>query len=538
MDRRLSPFPAYLLLLIAGGTGLAATGARRELRSRQPNQSWGQYFIVTGGYWADRPAEYRKELKRHHSGGRGSPTWDPTACNHFAWTVVSNYDREFEQGGVHRQWQYVNQDAAEWEHGIIQKDQSNLRFGDLIFTADLGHVGLYEVKGRPKPTISASLGGRLPQWRGWWPKYRYYARAKSGSAANPAGATTGGPEKAGKPAEGAALATPGASSPQAATSAGSPSPPGTSHRLAGVHDRPLVLWYVGDSGDVHKKLISATVDVGKRRLGNAPVEDLIFARWQPSGTHLAVDLDSGIEVCRYPPATRKFTAPRSMSKALGGGRSYTLPFTYSGVAWSPDGQSLLVDYGERGIERVDLRTGARRVIIPEKLLGRDPFSTTRGFDWSADGRRIAFSALGGDAAFKGSFGPDSVFQDRGRHCDVWLAAADGKYARRIGHGSRPHFSPDGKTLIALDRYDERFDTCIRRYDLTGKQPTSRVIIDSARAACFGRGPNELAVVLTTGDLVLTDLNGHITQRVLAAKDIVPPEMGGKLDQLRAALIDW
>src|SRR4029077_15593933 len=112
-----------------------------------------------GGYWADRPAEYRKELKRHHYGGAGSRTWDATACNHFAWKVVSAYDRDFEQGGVHRQWQYVVSNPQGWEHGTIAKDRSNLRVGDLIFTSDLGHIGVFGVTVRPKPTISASLGG-------------------------------------------------------------------------------------------------------------------------------------------------------------------------------------------------------------------------------------------------------------------------------------------------------------------------------------------------------------------------------------------
>jgi hypothetical protein len=525
MNRRLSPFSACLLGLLAGGAGLAAALAERQPQSSAAKAGWGHTFIQKGGYWADRPAEYRKELQRHHYGGRGSRTWDPTACNHFAWKVVSAYDREFEQGGVHRQWQYVVSNPQEWEHGTIKKDMSNLRVGDVIFTSDLGHIGLYQVNSRPKPTISASLGQRLPQWRGWWPKYRYYARAKSGA---PGGSglpleAAGGPGTPGKADEGKPIqpdVTPGAA----------PARPGK---------RPLVLFYVGDAGKVRRQLISATVDVERRKLGNAPVPELVFARWQPSGPQLAVDLDAGIEVCRYSPATRRFGPPHPLSQVFGRGRSYHLPFTYSGLAWSPDGQSLLVDYGEQGVERVDLRTGARRVLVTEKLLGRDPFSITRGLDWSPDGKRIAFSALGQDPAFKGSFDPnDQVFQDRGRHCDVWLAAADGRYARRIGHGSRPRFSPDGKTLLALDRYDDRFDTCIRRYDLTGRQPEARVIIDNARAFCFGRGPNEIAVVLTGGDLVLADLNGRITARVLAAKEIVPPEMQGKLDQLRAALIDW
>src|SRR5262249_51529388 len=184
---------------------------------------------------------------------------------------------------------------------------------------------------------------------------------------------------------------------------------------------------------------------------------------------LAGPWDAGIEVGRSSPAPRQFGPPHPVSHVFARGHSYRLPFTYSGMAWSHDGQSLLVDYGELGIERIDLRTGARRVLVTEKLLGRDPFSITRGLDWSADGEQIAFSALGADPAFKGSFDPnDQVFQDRGRHCDIWLAAADGRNPHRIGHGSRPRFAPDGKTLIALDRYDDRFDTCIRRYDLTGK----------------------------------------------------------------------
>src|SRR5262245_36599062 len=105
MDRRLTPFSSWVLLVLAGGAGPAAGAAWRDARSPAPNPGWGHDFIGKGGYWADRPAEYRKELQRHHYGGPRSRTWDPTACNHFAWKVVSAYDREFEQGGVHRQWQ-------------------------------------------------------------------------------------------------------------------------------------------------------------------------------------------------------------------------------------------------------------------------------------------------------------------------------------------------------------------------------------------------------------------------------------------------
>src|SRR5581483_11665836 len=99
MKRRFSPSAVCLMLLLSGGAALAATAARHDPPSPVSTPSWGHFFIAKGGYWADRPAEYRKELKRHHRGGRNSPTWDPTACNHFAWTVVSSYDREFEQGG-------------------------------------------------------------------------------------------------------------------------------------------------------------------------------------------------------------------------------------------------------------------------------------------------------------------------------------------------------------------------------------------------------------------------------------------------------
>lgn len=314
-------------------------------------------------------------------------------------------------------------------------------------------------------------------------------------------------------------------------------------------ERPVLLYYVVRTtrgGSAEERPVQVDVQRKKRSWSfyyqRCP-------RWQPKGLYAAASYDAGVEASRFSPNTGSFGKPEPIARIFGRGAArgrYTLTVrgNWRIIAWSPDGGSILHET-RGGISVTTLSTGRRRTLVRAKDLSRgESGQGAWGLDWSRHGDRIAFGRATADRAAPGPWDPETADdQDLGTHYEVVLAPAGGGKLRTLGHGSRPRFSPDGRWLVAVDRYDDRFGTAIRRYDLKANPPTSRIMVDDARAACFHPVRNELAVVLANGDLVLTDIEGRVVSRVLTLEQIVGGylERGSKLVMppvVPRADIDW
>ncbi len=270
------------------------------------------------------------------------------------------------------------------------------------------------------------------------------------------------------------------------------------------------------------------------------------ARWQSRGFTAAAVFSPGVYVARFRPGSSRFSRWQPASFMFGPNRRVPQldALGYQPiVAWSRDGASLLYEDDRAGLLRIDLRTGRRRTVIARRWLGdTGDIGNTAGHDWSADGRRIAYSLRGSTRAPVGRSDPEEHdAPDSGLFYEVWWAAPNGMGRRRLGTGSRPRFSPDGKWLVALDRLPSIPGTGIRLYDLRGPQPSSRMIIEHALSACFAQDSNRLAVVLQNGDLVIADLNGRTVRRLQPRSRLLEgiefPEGFGP-GTIQRAYIDW
>ncbi len=161
-----------------------------------------------------------------------------------------------------------------------------------------------------------------------------------------------------------------------------------------------------------------------------------YLRWCPgrSGAIVAGVESRGLAFASYEPARAKFGAAVSLASALGApGARYTV--SAEGFDCSPDGRRLVGFARGSGIFVIDLATGNRKSVVPFRSLGDDPQAVA----WSPAGTQIAYSVPGKDAEWSG---PDPQY-------DVWVMRPDGTARRRLGHGNKPCWSPDGRLLLAI-----------------------------------------------------------------------------------------
>jgi len=314
--------------------------------------------------------------------------------------------------------------------------------------------------------------------------------------------------------------------------------------------RPVLLYYVVKYGAGDKAGDVVQVDTRKQRSGLWFYYQSGVARWRPGTLQVAAGYDTGLLISKYKPVKHRFSKPKAISHVLGtNNRRYQIDVSAGSpeFAWSPDGRWLLLEQDPKiGLERVELSTGRREVIVPASKLGVHQFGNTRGADWSPDGKWIAYSVQGRDRATKGSYDPEADYlPDPGAHCDVWMVQLSSGKRQHLGHGSRPRFSRDGHYLAVVDRHDNYFGTGIRIYDLRKRITTTRWIVKDAWAACFAHESDQLAVVLKNGDLTLVSLDDRRVQRLLMTfKDVVAPlgevpvNKGIESGHVLAANIDW
>ena len=302
-----------------------------------------------------------------------------------------------------------------------------------------------------------------------------------------------------------------------------PSPVKAEQKGSRDTERPILLYYVFIQGPGSPQEESIQVDLTRRRIG-AWLYYTTSPRWQPNGSYVIAWYDDlGAQVSRYSFRNHRFGNLQSPSKVFGiRGKRYNLDIgvgIWPTNAWSYDGKWVLGESG-RGLERVYLPTGRRRVIVSYKWLGQGDLRYIYGLDWSADGKWIAYSLSGHDPAHRGPYDPESpYFNDPGTHYNLWLVRVNGSDRHYLGHGSRPRFSPDGRWLVCVDRFNKRFGVGIRLYDLKARPVTSRWLIRDALAACFVPHQDNVLVVLANGNLVISNLHGRILSRLMTFQQI-------------------
>ncbi len=284
-------------------------------------------------------------------------------------------------------------------------------------------------------------------------------------------------------------------------------------------ERPILLYYFFVQGPGSVQVEPIQVDLIRHLSGSWLYYDENLPRWQPNGSYVIAWYDDlGVQVSRYSFRNHRFGNLQSPSKVFGiRGKRYRLDL--GGITWSYDGKWILGE-SEQGLERVYLPTGRRRVVVPRKWLGRGDLGYIYGLDWSADGKWIAYSLSGHDPAHRGPYDPENPdFNDPGTHYNLWLVRVDGSDRHYLGHGSRPRFSSDGRWLVCVDRFDNRFGVGIRLYDLRARPVTSRWLVRGALDACFVPHQDNVLVVLANGDLVISNLHGRILSRPMTFQQI-------------------
>lgn len=210
----------------------------------------------------------------------------------------------------------------------------------------------------------------------------------------------------------------------------------------------------------------------------------------------------------YDSAQGRFGPPMDAVTALAdSGVHYALPLhditETNAIDWSRDGRTLCYDQEKVGLVLFDLRRGTKQ-ILRNPFLAHHPVAALA---FSPDGRRIAFSVEGRDAFH------EELFQD------LWLIGRDGRGLHKLGHGTFPNWSPQGRFLLATEGPADDGGRAILRYDTqTGArhvlnvipQPTegdgyfaqARYSPDGQQIAVFGppnpRVPEETALFLMSG----------------------------------------
>jgi Tol biopolymer transport system component len=117
-------------------------------------------------------------------------------------------------------------------------------------------------------------------------------------------------------------------------------------------------------------------------------------------------------------------------------------FSSWGPSWAPDGRRLLFEYevGAGSGFAVADADGSHRTVVPlapPRSLRRDGFGEFDEFhrsgpSFAPDGRHVVYERYE-----QGGTLPQN---------DVWIATVDGREDRRLGSGSLPRWSPDGRTI--------------------------------------------------------------------------------------------
>src|SRR5688572_21169200 len=143
------------------------------------------------------------------------------------------------------------------------------------------------------------------------------------------------------------------------------------------------------------------------------------------------------------------------------------------ASFSPDGRRLVVGRIDRGLEIVDLSTGARTRLT---LFGKDPA-------WSPEGRLVAFVEGNSNAE------------------EVWLIEATGGQPWRLVKGGFPSWSADGKRVFFSTRPQAHV------HEIAAEPPGAapRPLFSQASAWYPAVSPDETRIAFgEDGDLVVVD----------------------------------
>ncbi len=275
---------------------------------------------------------------------------------------------------------------------------------------------------------------------------------------------------------------------------------------------PILFLQIIDSANATGGIIGRTLAVFPappvRRVTIRP--DMATAFW--SGDHRRVLSLGGrslpATVRTYDSAQGRFGPPLDAVQALADPSvRYTLPLhditETNAIDWSRDGRTLCYAQEKVGLVLFDLRRGTRQ-ILRNPFLAHHPVAALA---FSPDGSRIAFSVEGQDEFH------EELFQD------LWVIGRDGRGLHKLGHGTFPNWSPQGRFLLATEGPADDGGRAILRYDTqTGTrrvlrlipQPTegdgyfaqARYSPDGQQIAVFGppnpRVPDDTALFLMDG----------------------------------------
>jgi thiol-disulfide isomerase/thioredoxin len=153
------------------------------------------------------------------------------------------------------------------------------------------------------------------------------------------------------------------------------------------------------------------------------------------------------------------------------------------ASFAPDGNHLVVGRIDRGLEIIDLETGARSRL---SHFGRDPA-------WSPDGRLVAFA------------------EGKGADDEVWVVEPGGGQPRQVAKGGFPSWSNDGKRLFFSSRPDGHL------YELAIDDPAAqpRLLFDHVTAWFPAVSPDESKIAVGIDDelVVMERATGFEVARV-------------------------